>query len=128
MGAAEGRILGHEFAVTTSDGTAVAIEPTVGCGACRYCVVGERMDCEGERSFMGIKADGGMAEQLIVDPLMLVALPSGLDLGIAVLVEPRRRPGGSELAERPDIADVMVTHRFPLESGRGFRNSGRSGS
>lgn len=88
MGAVEGRIIGHEFAGTTPDGTAVAVEPTIGCGTCDYCVEGERRDCEGRRSFMGIKADGGMAEQVIVDPMMLVPLPSGLDLGIAALVEP----------------------------------------
>jgi threonine dehydrogenase-like Zn-dependent dehydrogenase len=88
LGAVEGRIIGHEFAGTLADGTAVAIEPTIGCGACRYCVDGERRDCEGQKSFMGIKTDGGMAEQVLVDPMMLVALPSGLDVAIAALVEP----------------------------------------
>lgn len=87
-GAVEGRIIGHEFAGTTSDGTAVAIEPTIGCGACSYCVDGERRDCEREKSFMGITTDGGMAEQVIVDPMNLVVLPSGLDVGVAALVEP----------------------------------------
>jgi threonine dehydrogenase-like Zn-dependent dehydrogenase len=88
LGAVEGRIIGHEFAGTLSDGTAVAIEPTIGCGACHYCVDGERRDCQGQKSFMGIKTDGGMAEQVLVDPMMLVVLPSGLDVGIAALVEP----------------------------------------
>jgi threonine dehydrogenase-like Zn-dependent dehydrogenase len=88
MGAVEGRIIGHEFAGTTPDGTAVAIDPTMGCGACHFCIEGERRDCEGSRSFMGIKTDGGMAEQVIVDPMMLVALPSGLDVANAALVEP----------------------------------------
>jgi len=87
-GAVEGRIIGHEFAGTTPDGTAVAIEPTLGCGACHYCIDGERRYCEGDRSFLGVTADGGMAEQVIVDPMMLLALPSGLDVGIAALVEP----------------------------------------
>lgn len=88
MGAVEGRIIGHEFAGTTPDGTAVAIEPTIGCGACHYCIEGEPRECQGRTSFLGIKTDGGMAEQVMVDPMMLVALPSGLDLGIAALVEP----------------------------------------
>ena len=88
MGAVEGRIIGHEFAGTTPDGTAVAVEPTIGCGACHSCVDGERRECEGKRSFNGIRADGGMAEQVMVDPIQLVELPSGLDLGIAALVEP----------------------------------------
>jgi L-iditol 2-dehydrogenase len=88
MGAVEGRIIGHEFAGTTPDGTAVAVEPTIGCGACQYCIEGERRDCETEKSFLGIKTDGGMAEQVIVDPMNLVVLPSGLDVRIAALVEP----------------------------------------
>jgi threonine dehydrogenase-like Zn-dependent dehydrogenase len=88
MGAVEGRIIGHEFAGTTPDGTAVAIEPTIGCGACHSCIDGERRDCNGAKSFMGIKIDGGMAEQVMVDPSLLVALPSGLDVGIAALIEP----------------------------------------
>lgn len=88
VGAVEGRIIGHEFAGTTPDGTAVAVEPMIGCGVCRYCVEGERRECEGESSFMGVRSDGGMAEQVIVDPAMLVRLPSGLDVGIAALVEP----------------------------------------
>jgi len=87
-GAVEGRIIGHEFAGTTPDGTAVAIEPTIGCGACHYCVDGERRDCETGRLFMGVTVDGGMAEQVIVDPVMLVPLPAGLDVGVAALVEP----------------------------------------
>ena len=88
MGAVEGFIIGHEFAGTTPDGTAVAIEPTVGCGACHYCIEGEHRECEGRTSFLGIRADGGMAEQVMVSPMMLIALPSGLDVGIAALVEP----------------------------------------
>lgn len=89
MGAVEGRIIGHEFAGVTADGTAVAIDPTVACGTCGYCVEGERRNCESDvRSFMGVRADGGMAEQVLVDPTMLVVLPSGLDVAIAALVEP----------------------------------------
>lgn len=88
MGMVEGRIIGHEFAGTTADGTPVAVEPLIGCGACRYCRDGERKDCEGSQSFMGILTDGGMAQQVMVDASMLVPLPSGLDVGIAALVEP----------------------------------------
>jgi len=88
MGAVEGRIIGHEFAGTTPDGTAVAIEPTIGCGACGYCVAGERLDCRSGGSLLGVRADGGMAEQVLVDPAMLVALPAGLAVADAALVEP----------------------------------------
>lgn len=88
MGAVEGRIIGHEFAGTTPDGTAVAIDPRVSCGVCHSCIDGERLECDEQGSFMGIRSDGGMAEQAIVDPAMLVVLPSGLDVKNAALVEP----------------------------------------
>ncbi len=88
MGAVEGRVIGHEFAGTTPDGTAVAIEPTIGCGACAYCSDGSRFDCQTDGDLMGIGVDGGMAEQVIAHPSMLVPLPTGLDVGIAALVEP----------------------------------------
>lgn len=88
MGAVEGRIIGHEFAGTTPDGTLVAIEPTIGCGICHYCADGERRNCDGAGSFLGVTADGGMAEQVMVEASSLVALPSGIEPRSAALVEP----------------------------------------
>jgi threonine dehydrogenase-like Zn-dependent dehydrogenase len=35
------RILGHELAGTTRDGTPVAIEPMFGCDGCDYCNAGQ---------------------------------------------------------------------------------------
>lgn len=88
LGAAEGQIIGHEFAGTTHDGTAVAVDPSIGCGACFNCFAGERRYCDGQKSFMGVRVDGGMAEQVVVDASMLVPLPSGLDVQLGALVEP----------------------------------------
>ncbi len=88
MGVLEGLVIGHELAGTTADGSAVAIDPAISCGVCHSCADGERRDCDGSKSFMGIRANGGMAEQVLVDPAMLVPLPSGLDVGISALVEP----------------------------------------
>jgi threonine dehydrogenase-like Zn-dependent dehydrogenase len=87
-GFAEGNILGHEFAGTTPDGTAVAIEPTIGCGSCVWCTDGSRHHChDGFRSF-GVSEDGGMAEEVMVPTTCLVKLPSGLEVSQACLVEP----------------------------------------
>ncbi len=87
-GMAEGRVLGHEFAGLTPDGTAVAIEPLESCGLCVQCITGGRNHCEEGAVSLGFSADGGMAQQIVVPPAALVALPSGLDLLDASLVEP----------------------------------------
>lgn len=88
MGFAEGRVLGHEFAGTTPDGTAVAVEPIGSCGTCPHCLDGERPHCESGTQLFGIARDGGMATDVIVPAQTLVPLPSGLDVSIASMVEP----------------------------------------
>ena len=81
-------IIGHEFAGLTSDGRAVAIEPLGGCGQCGFCDEGHLVHCEAGISLMGVTGDGGMAEYVTVPASHLVELPTGLDIGIASLVEP----------------------------------------
>lgn len=81
--------LGHEMAGVTDDGTPVAIEPIVPCGACAGCAAGDTELCvRGPAMVMGAALDGGMADELRVPERCLVRLPSGLDLGDACLVEP----------------------------------------
>ena len=88
MGIAEGSVMGHEFCGTTPDGTAVAVEPIIGCGTCASCRTGHLPTCESGPTFLGIAAPGGMAESIIVPPEALVALPSGVPLSAGCLVEP----------------------------------------
>jgi len=104
-GMAEGRVLGHEFAGTTPDGTPVAIEPIVSCGHCVQCLTGSRNHCHEGASGFGIFIDGGMAERISIPAEALVALPSGLSIHDASLVEPlavavhavrRARVGGGD--------------------------------
>ncbi|MEE3331959.1 MAG: alcohol dehydrogenase catalytic domain-containing protein [Myxococcota bacterium] len=87
-GMVEGLILGHEFAGTTPDGTAVAVEPLISCGECHACDAGNRPHCESGTSFMGVSLQGGMAETVVVPEASLVKLPAGADLRSASLVEP----------------------------------------
>jgi len=82
------QIIGHEFAGFAPDGTAVAVEPTVGCGHCSPCGEGYNSHCEAGVNIMGVMADGGMAEYALVPARNLVPLPTGLDLPVACLVEP----------------------------------------
>lgn len=78
---------GHEFAGTV-DGVPYAVEPTIFCGACEECRAGRTQRCTGEHSNLGIFVDGGMADRVRVPKENLVALPAGLDVADACLVEP----------------------------------------
>ncbi|MGH8983943.1 MAG: zinc-dependent alcohol dehydrogenase [Acidimicrobiia bacterium] len=81
--------LGHEIAGHLGDGTPVAVWPLVACGECDRCVAGEVSQCRtGPGQVYGIGRDGGMADELVVDPACIVPLPTGLDVGDAALVEP----------------------------------------
>lgn len=82
-------ILGHEIAGTTADGTAVVVEGVVGCGACEWCERGNSNLCRrAGTDIMGYNVDGGMAEHFRAPARTLVALPPGLSLDDASLVEP----------------------------------------
>ena len=82
-------VLGHELAGRRSDGTPVVVEAIYGCLDCDQCRRGAYNLCptHAQRA-LGIFADGGMAEQFRAPPERLVAVPSGLDLRDACLVEP----------------------------------------
>jgi threonine dehydrogenase-like Zn-dependent dehydrogenase len=80
---------GHEIAGELADGTPVAIEPIAPCGACRYCRTGDYQVCvHGVAMIYGVGKDGGMAEQILVEPRCVVLLPRTVDARIAMLVEP----------------------------------------
>ncbi|MEH6519336.1 MAG: alcohol dehydrogenase catalytic domain-containing protein [Halioglobus sp.] len=87
-GMVDGFILGHEFAGTTPDGTAVAVEPVISCGECKPCHEGHKVHCSQTAVITGITGNGGMAEYVDVPAESLVTLPTGLDISTASLVEP----------------------------------------
>jgi 2-desacetyl-2-hydroxyethyl bacteriochlorophyllide A dehydrogenase len=82
-------ILGHELAGTREDGTAVVVEALYGCMECAQCRRGAYNLCptHGERA-LGVTADGGMAEHFRAPAARLVAVPPGLELKDASIVEP----------------------------------------
>ncbi len=81
--------LGHEIGGTLDDGTPVAVLPSVPCGTCDRCRAGETAQCPSALgSLYGITLDGGMADEIWVDPANAVPLPSGLPVELACLVEP----------------------------------------
>ena len=79
--------LGHEVAGRLDDGTPVAVEPVRRCGACDRCLAGDTHLCHTALT-IGISVDGGMADEVLVGPECVVALPAGLDVRDAALVEP----------------------------------------
>jgi threonine dehydrogenase-like Zn-dependent dehydrogenase len=82
-------IPGHEIAGELADDTAVAVEPVIGCGTCECCLRGEYNLCASQiERFLGIGADGGMAEEIVVPESCLVRLPPGVPVEDACLVEP----------------------------------------
>jgi threonine dehydrogenase-like Zn-dependent dehydrogenase len=84
----EGQILGHEFAGTTDDGSAVAVIPSLGCGRCQWCLEGYHSHCDDGIAIIGVSGDGGMAEYVRVPDYTLFPLPSGIPLANASLLEP----------------------------------------
>jgi threonine dehydrogenase-like Zn-dependent dehydrogenase len=80
---------GHEIAGELADGTPVAIEPLAPCGCCRYCATGDYQVCvHGVAMVYGVGKDGGMAEQILVEPRCIVPLPRRIDARTGCLVEP----------------------------------------
>ncbi|MEZ4331664.1 MAG: alcohol dehydrogenase catalytic domain-containing protein [Myxococcota bacterium] len=80
---------GHEISGELADGTPVAIEPIAPCGVCRYCRTGDYQICvHGVAMVYGVGKDGGMAEQILVEPRCIVPLPRTVDARTGFLVEP----------------------------------------
>ncbi|MGQ7297789.1 zinc-dependent alcohol dehydrogenase [Quadrisphaera sp. KR29] len=90
-------VIGHETAgrVTAlgdgvtgwSVGDAVTVVPLRADGTCPACRAGHGHVCE-HLDFLGIDSPGALAERWVVPADTLVALPDGLDLRTAALLEP----------------------------------------
>ncbi len=91
------RILGHEIAgeviETGSDvgklkaGDRVALQPTIYCGECPPCSEDNWHLCP-NRKFVGLHADGGFAELMVVPEVNLVSVPKSVPFEHACFVEP----------------------------------------
>jgi (R,R)-butanediol dehydrogenase / meso-butanediol dehydrogenase / diacetyl reductase len=96
--------LGHEFSGTVSAigegvetlavGQRVAVEPIFSCGECAQCRTGHFPHCERglgpsfSVNSLGLGADGGLGEYVVVHTRYAHPLPDGLDLDLAALAEP----------------------------------------
>lgn len=122
-------VLGHEVAgivdnvgpgVThVAPGDAVAVNPSLPCGACRFCQAGEQQHCLDMRFYGSAMrdphVDGGFSESLVCEAAQAVPLPDGLSTEIAAFAEPLAvclhavRQAGPLLGKR-----VLVTGAGPI--------------
>lgn len=91
------RIGGHEIAGIVealgpgtdgpAPGSAVAVEPFIGCGKCYPCRVG-KYNCCARLSIIGVHREGGFAERLVAPVGKLHPVPPGLAMLAASFAEP----------------------------------------
>lgn len=109
-------ILGHELAGTVrwrgpdvervEPGDLVAVDPTFGCGTCRFCTQGRWNICE-DYVVLGETDDlpGGMAGTVVVPADHVHRLPAGVDAMAGAVVQPIA------------VAYHAVVHRGRVEAG-----------
>ena len=122
-------VLGHEVAgvidavgagvAGLAVGQAVAVNPSLPCGRCRYCLEGAQQHCLDMRFYGSAMrdphVDGGFREALVCEAIQAVPLPEGLDTTTAAFAEPlavclhAARQAGPLLGRR-----VLVTGCGPI--------------
>jgi L-iditol 2-dehydrogenase len=80
------RVPGHEVAGVLEDGTAVGVQPNVGCGRCASCALGLENRCP-KHVDIGIQRDGGLAEWILVPEGHVIPL-NGFPMDLAPSIEP----------------------------------------
>ncbi len=91
-------IIGHEFGgevVALGEGVAgvavgdrVGVDPTLNCGACYFCQRGQGNLCERWNGVGVARNSGGFAECVAVPARTVYALPEGMSMAAAALIEP----------------------------------------
>jgi len=99
IGEGESLVMGHEVSGFVSElganvdnlelGTAVAVNPILGCGDCKYCAAGDENLCA-KRAVLGCApaTPGGYAEMVVAPASNLFALGPDISLEIGALAEP----------------------------------------
>ncbi len=92
-----GHVLGHEVAGVVdalgpdtagpAPGTAVAVDPAIHCGRCRFCAEGNPNFCRHLRFFGSPPTPGALREYLVHPAAFLHPLPPGLPLPVGAIVE-----------------------------------------
>ena len=81
-------VLGHEFAAITETGERVAVEPSISCDHCEYCLRGDPNLCE-NLIFAGHGIhDGALRQQMVWPQRCLFPIPDRLSYADGVMLEP----------------------------------------
>jgi L-idonate 5-dehydrogenase len=125
----EPMVLGHEIAGLVealgegvegiAEGQAVAVNPSLPCGACRHCLAGRPNHCLDMRFYGSAMrmphVQGGFSERLVCEAARAVPLPAGMAPELAAFAEPLAvclhagRQAGPMLGAR-----VLVTGAGPI--------------
>jgi L-iditol 2-dehydrogenase len=81
-------VLGHEFSGQTASGQLVAVDPSLPCGQCEFCLKGNPNLCPYVRFAGHANQDGGLREYIAWDERRLYTLPQSLSAEDGVLLEP----------------------------------------
>jgi len=81
-------VLGHEAAGITEAGQRVAIDPSIPCGTCEYCLRGNPNLCTNLRFAGHDMQDGALCDMLVWPSRCLVPLPNSLSVTDGALLEP----------------------------------------
>jgi threonine dehydrogenase-like Zn-dependent dehydrogenase len=131
-----GRIPGHEIAGIVdalgpgvsgiAEGAHVAVEPFRSCGECDECRSGRDVVCRSSQ-LLGVQADGGLAEYLVVPEKRIFPAPADLGPELTALAEPLAvslhglRRGGFEKGSRILILGAGCVGLLGLFAARAMR-------
>jgi L-iditol 2-dehydrogenase len=81
-------VLGHEFSALTDAGVRVAVDPSINCGSCEYCMRGDPNFCE-NLIFAGHGTDdGALREQIAWPERCLHPIPDSMSAADGAMLEP----------------------------------------
>jgi len=81
-------VLGHEFAGETETGQIVAVDPSISCDRCEYCLQGHPNLCPGIIFAGHGNQDGGLRQWVVWDEKKLVPLPDSFSAADGAMLEP----------------------------------------
>lgn len=81
-------ILGHEFTALTENGQRMAVDPSIPCGTCEYCLRGDSNLCESLLFAGHANQDGALRQNITWPERCLHPLPDAISDSQGVLLEP----------------------------------------
>ena len=84
---ASGTVVGSMCGSLFEEGDRVAIEPSLSCGQCDYCLRGLTNLCA-KMEFIGGNAPGALSEFLLLDERQLMKIPESVSFEEAAMLEP----------------------------------------